>query len=385
MSEEFDVAVVGGGIVGLSAAIAMRQRDFSVAVIDAGALIANIQVPDLRVYAINQASQALFTRLGIWKNLDQTRVSPYSHMHVWDAQSGAHIDFDARMVAQDKLGSIIEESIIKNALLQQASVLGVHLIANKKVSAVRATDHDVQLSADEGMWRAKLLIIADGASSATRQLLNIALTSWPYHQHALVAIVRTEKAHQQTAYQVFNPAGPLAFLPMNDVHQCSIVWSTTAAHVQTLMALAEHDFNQQLQQAFADTLGTCQVLGARHQFPLHMRHAKQYAGARWLLMGDAAHSIHPLAGLGLNLGLADVSAWLATLDASSKPIWSASSLRAYQRQRKHAVWQTILLMDGLKTLFTNPLPPVAALRGLGLQLCDNLPLLKRFFIKQAAG
>jgi len=385
MSERFDIIVVGGGIVGLTAAIAMRQRDFSVAVIDAGAMTMNMAHPDSRVYAINQASQSLLQTLGVWQQLDKSRVSPYSHMHVWDAANGACLDFDARMMGTDKLGAIIEESVIKHALLQQASAEGVVFFPHHRVSAVETTVDEVQVLSDTKVWHASLLMVADGAMSATRQLLDVAVTSWPYHQHAIVATVETELSHQQTAYQVFNADGPLAFLPLSKAHQCSIVWSTTPTHAQTLMALSEDDFNQQLTQAFAAKLGASRLLGTRHLFPLHMRHTRQYSGRRWLLMGDAAHSIHPLAGLGLNVGLADVSAWLANLDASNSPAWSNKVLGAYQRQRKSAVWKIIALMEGLKTLFINPTFPVTTLRGLGLRACNNLPALKRFFIEQAAG
>jgi len=269
--------------------------------------------------------------------------------------------------------------------LKQAEMLGVVFFPQNSVSAVRETADGIEVQCGALVRHAKLLIAADGARSVTRELLGVEVTTWPYHQHALVATVRTEKEHQYTAWQVFNADGPLAFLPMTDPHQCSIVWSTTAAHAQSLRDLPDDEFNQELTQAFAGTLGECHLQSARYQFPLHMRHAQQYTGKHWILMGDAAHSIHPLAGLGLNVGLADVSAWLAILDGGRSATWSAKRLGDYQRQRKHAVWQTIMLMEGLKMLFTNPLPPVVAMRGIGLSICNSMPILKRIFIEQAAG
>ncbi len=385
MNPQFDIIVAGGGIIGLSAAIAMRQRGFSVAIVDAGSLTVDTSAADPRVYALNQASQRLLNDLDIWQKVDKSRISPYSHMHVWDAANGAYIDFDARMIGTNKLGVIVEESIIKQAALQHATQLGIEFFPHSRISAVHSNDSGINLQAESQTWLARLLIVADGAASTTRRLLGVSITSWPYHQNAIVATVSTEKPHESTAWQVFNPNGPLAFLPLINPHQCSIVWSTSTTHAQHLMSLSDAEFSHQLTSAFTTRLGPCEVLGIRHQFPLTMRHAKQYSGSNWLLMGDAAHTIHPLAGLGLNVGLADLTCWLTHLDAQKKHAWSNKILGAYQRERKYAVWQTIALMGGLKTIFANPLLPVTFLRGLGLSACNNLSPLKRLFIEHSSG
>jgi 2-octaprenylphenol hydroxylase len=384
MNPVFDVLVVGGGIVGLSAAIAMKQSGLSVALIDAGELQVNTHQSDPRVYAINQASQSLFQRLGVWDCLDRARLSPYTHMHVWDAANHASIDFDSRMVASDRLGTIIEESVIKEALLKRLKTQDIRVLTQHRVNSIQSMPEHVEIGTDQGTWPAKLLIVADGALSASRQLLGVGLTTWPYHQQAIVALIRTDKAHQKTAYQVFNSDGPLAFLPMADPHLCSIVWSTTSRRSGLLMDLSEDAFAAALTDAFEGHLGACRLEGKRYAFPLHMRHAEQYSGERWLLMGDAAHTIHPLAGLGLNVGLADLSSWLAHLGAHPSQFASKKILGAYQRERKYEVWQMVALMEGLKAIFANPLPPIAALRGLGLRACDHLLPLKRLFIGQAA-
>ncbi|MDI9818973.1 MULTISPECIES: UbiH/UbiF/VisC/COQ6 family ubiquinone biosynthesis hydroxylase [unclassified Legionella] len=384
MSQAFDILIVGGGVVGLTAALAMADRGFSVAVIDATSLRPETDTIDPRVYAINLASEDLFQQLGIWQQLNKERVSPYRSMHVWDAASKAHIDFDTRMVIAPQLGHIVEEAVLKEALLQQARKQAIALFPDSKVETIKQGDDSILVSSNDSRWQGRLLMVADGANSVCRQLLEVPLTSWPYHQQAIVALVDTEKSHQQTAYQVFNPDGPLAFLPLTDEKRCSIVWSTTAVRAKWLMSLPEDEFNRELTCAFAGKLGQASLYGKRHCFPLLMRHAKKYTGKHWLLLGDAAHTIHPLAGLGLNVGLADVASWLSSLEQAGNKL-SAKALGSYQRQRKYAVWQVIALMEGLKTLFLNPLLPVVTLRGLGLQICDRLKPLKRKFIEHAAG
>lgn len=386
MTTSFDVLIIGGGVVGLAAALAMAQRHHSVALIDAAAFDIDDSQPDLRVYAINHASQTLMEKLGAWPMLDKKRLAPYEHMHVWDAASQACIDFDSRLIASSELGTIIEESQLRKALLACLSHYSeVTLFAGQRISNVSCEKDWVTIASEQQSWQGRLLIAADGKGSPARDLLKCTMTTWSYHQQALVARVKTEKTHEKTAWQIFNPDGPLAFLPLADSHECSIVWSTTVNKVNHLMALPAEEFNQQLTQAFAARLGQAELLSTRHQFPLQMRHTQQYAGNNWLLMGDAAHTIHPLAGLGLNVGMADLAALLQLMDEEPNQLPDKRVLQAYQRQRKYEVWQTIAMMDSLKLLFANPLPPFALLRKYGLNFCNMLPFIKRFFIEQAAG
>jgi len=386
MPKSCDVLVVGGGVVGLSAAAAMAARGFKTAVMDAGPLKILSTDKNTRVYAINGASQALLTRLGVWELLDPKIISPYRGMHVWDASNQAEITFDARDAAKAQLGVILEETPLRAALLKRIEALGGQLIPNTRVTACVEEAAGMCVTGEDGSsWNAKLLMVADGANSSTRELLGVSITTWPYDHEALVATVQTEKPHQATAYQVFTPDGPLAFLPLSDPHQCSIVWSQQPERTQALMALEQDKFEAALTQAFENKLGAVTLKSTRFSFPLHMRHVKQYSASKWLLMGDAAHTIHPLAGLGLNVGLADLTAWLALLDKQERGAWSERLLATYQRERKHEVWSVIALMQSIKTMFGASPAPVGALRGLGMRALNRLSPLKRMLVDYASG
>lgn len=376
-----EVLVVGGGVVGLSAAIAMRARGFKTLVLDKNA----IQHATQRVYALNTASINLLKSLQVWQHLDASLLSPYRQMHIWDAANHATLDFAAQTLGKSELGYIIEEDLLKIALLKQCAIDEVRLVSQTEVQHLTQTPDTIIVHADEQTFSTQFLLITDGAESSLRKHLNIPMTTWPYHQHALVTTVRTERAHLKSAYQVFTEDGPLAFLPLNHPHECSIVWSTSQTKTNALMALSDEAFNAMLTTAFENKLGACTLINKRQHFPLHMRHAQKYHGNRWILMGDAAHTIHPLAGLGLNLGLADLNAWLNLIDKHKKALHTSRILDAYQRSRKHAVWQVIALMEVIKMTFANPLSPLQYIRGLGLNTINRLSPLKRLFMTYAAG
>jgi 2-octaprenylphenol hydroxylase len=380
--EPFDIIVIGGGIVGLTAAIAMRQRHFNVLIIDKNAFQPTTQTTK-RVYALNHASIHLLHTLGVWQRCEEMDRSPYRQMHIWDTTNHATLDFDARLQGKSELGFIIEENSLKTALLKQGQEEGVVYQPETEALTLTEKEQCITVKTSRETLSASLVIITDGAQSALHATLNIKITTWPYHQHALIATVNTEKSHQATAYQVFTAEGPLAFLPLKNPYECSIVWSSQKA--TSLATLDEDTFNQTLTTTFENTLGPCKLMSARHLFPLHMRHTQQYHGQRWILMGDAAHTIHPLAGLGLNLGLADLTTWLMLCDQNPKKPFTPKTLGAYQRARKHAAWQIIVLLEALKMIFVNSLTPLSFIRGIGLDVINQLPTLKRLLINYAAG
>lgn len=383
--KEADIVVIGKGIVGLSAAIAMRVRGHQVTLLDSDP--EELIKPAIsRVYAINQASCDLFKNLNVWDHIDKNSLAPYNHMHIWDCTNNQAIDFDSRIIGSNKLGYMLPESAIKQALLIQAKIVGVNLIYDYTVTRVVENSDNICVSdVNNRVWQAKLLIIADGAKSSLRDMLGVKVTSWPYYQQAIVANVVTQKSHKKTAYQVFQPQGPLAFLPMADLKQSSIVWSTTKEHATKLMQITEDEFGIELSNIFGDKLGKVELLSKRFEFPLHMRHVKNYSGSRWILMGDAAHTIHPLAGLGLNVGLADLNTWINVLQQNDYGFSAKRNLNCYQRKRKYALWMVIALMEGLHVLFTNNFLPIMTLRGLGLKFVNQISPLKRLIIEHASG
>lgn len=386
-TEKYEICIVGGGLIGLTATLAMAQKGFSVALIEGGSLACgdNLNKGVNRVYALNALSQALLERLGVWQCVQLSALSPYRNMEIWDVGGEGRIDFDSRMILQKELGYIVEENGLKSALINAlANYPNVHLFPNKKVTHIVSEQKTITLRSDDSIWTASVLMVADGAQSSCRELLKVPITQWSYHQTAIVASVEVEQQHQQTAYQIFHPNEVLAFLPLSQSNHCSIVWSTSPARAKQLMDCSKDTFNANLKQTFQSRLGNVQVIGKRVCFPLRMRHVQQYSDASWLLLGDAAHTLHPFVGWGLNLGFSDLQAWLECLDRVGGNLRSKErALAAYQRQRKYEVWQVIGLLEGLKTLFFNRLPSVPRLRGWGLNTCNRFLPLKQALIAYA--
>lgn len=378
---DYDLAIVGGGIVGLAAALTMYQHGFSVVVLDKAQF--EPQHGD-RVYAINAASKNLFKQINCWDLVSIDELSPYTHMQVWDLLNKAYIDFDISNVSMPELGTIVSESALKNALLAKIKdYTDLVLLPNNQVEKIIPQKNTVTLKTSQNTYNVQLMILADGSMSFCRQLLNIPVTSWPYHQDAITATVHTKKPHANTAYQVFLPDGTLAFLPLANQQKCSIVWSSNRS--KYLLSLEESKFNQEITNALEGKLGQVKIISKCRSFPLKMIHSQVYTGNNWLLMGDALHTVHPLAGLGLNLGLADLKTWSECLKMHKNKLSSRQALGAYQRQRKYEVLRVIAFMQLLKNLFMNPLPPIIALRGVGMSACNYLTPIKRMFIKHAIG
>ncbi|MCC4832533.1 FAD-dependent monooxygenase [Shewanella sp. 10N.7] len=389
-TQTYDVAIVGGGMVGLATAIGLAEANLNVVVIDAGQTEAVSGEPRLRVSAINKASERLLTNLGAWQYIDQARTAPYQKMAVWDKDGLGKIAFDAASISEPSLGAIIENQSISYALAKRTSELtNITHLEGQRLERIAFGERESWLTLDNGEnLSAALVVAADGANSWVRTQCQIPLTFWDYGHHAIVATIRTSQPHEDTARQVFLADGPLALLPLYEDNLCSIVWSVSPQEAERLLALSPEEFSKALTAASDGRLGICELVSERQSHPLRMRYARHFARHRLLLAGDAAHTIHPLAGQGVNLGFLDAASIIETvseLHDAGKDLGDYANLRALERWRKAEAIEMISAMEGFKRLFAGSNPVKKALRDLGLNLIDNVAGLKTVFIKQAIG
>jgi 2-octaprenylphenol hydroxylase len=398
---EFDVVIVGAGIAGGALVRALAQQDLRLALVEARPVTAALEAPavgldgfDSRVSAITPASQSLLQSLGVWESITATRACPYRQMHVWDGEGSASIDFDAGELDAPVLGHIIENRVLTGALLEdidQRSELTVFSPARLQNLQREATGA-CRLQLEDGReLTCQLLVAADGALSRVRQLADFRTREWDYGHHALVASVETERYHQATAYQRFMTTGPLAFLPLasqGDRHYSSIVWSAKPDLAESLQALSDEEFCAELGRSFEHRLGGIRAVSPRFAFPLRQRHAIDYVQPGIALVGDAAHTIHPLAGQGINLGLLDVAALSEELSRAlgrGHSIGAMDVLSRYQRRRKGENMLMMTAMDGFKRLFEEQSLPLRWLRNTGMRLVGRAGPLKQQLMRHAMG
>ena len=385
---DFDVLVVGAGMVGASAALMLARKGWRVGVVERQPL-ASLRPPaaddpyDLRVSAISPASRALLSRLGVWPSLDAGRVCDYSQMRVWHQGGRAELHFDSALLATARLGSIVENRLLQAALVSQLQAQPqVHLLAGSGVRRIEQDADTVRLCSESGEEvSARLLIAADGRESAVREQLKFPLWRGAYRQRAIVANVDTVRGHGHTAWQRFLETGPLAFLPLAN-GQCSIVWSADEERAQALMDLDDEAFRLELGAAFEQRLGEVTGVSQRAAFDLGWHAAERWLDGRVLLIGDAAHGVHPLAGQGVNLGFGDVELLERLLPAGGDP-FQRRPLRRFERQRKAETFSATQLFSGLKWIYGQPRPEMARLRDLGMSLVDRQTMLKRWIVSNA--
>ena len=343
---------------------------------------------DLRVSAITRASQRIFEALGVWSAMQARRAFPFREMHVWEAP-GKEMHFDSADLSEPYLGHIIENSVISAALYDGiASQENLQCLFGRRCRRLERVADAWQLQLDDDtLVQAPLLVGADGSRSWLRQQAQITVRGWDYDHAAVVTYVKTEQPHQDTAWQRFVNRGPLAFLPMADGYS-SIVWSTQPDNATRLCELTETAFAEELASAFAMRLGRISEVGPRAMYPLRFLMTEQYVKEGIALIGDAAHTMHPLAGQGVNLGLLDAAALAEVLhDAvqARRPIASLTTLRRYERWRRSENLGMLVMVDQIQRLFGNDQPLLRWLRTTGMDLVGRLPLLKDEIIEHAMG
>jgi 2-octaprenylphenol hydroxylase len=387
----FDIVIVGGGTVGLTQALALKNSGLSVAIVESHVSQAMPNGdPQLRVSALTLASENILHNLGAWQHLDADRLCSYVDMQVWDQDSFGKIAFSANQVEKKQLGHIVENQAIRHSLWIQAQISRhIELITPKKIQQLVFGQQECFITLDDNsQLSARLVIGADGANSVVKKQANLAQTFWDYDQNAIVATVKTVLPHNNTARQVFTATGPLAFLPLWDVHHCSIVWSQDVSKATELLQLSVEEFNKSLTAAFDCTLGICELVSDRQSYPLKMRYTRQWVGNRVAVIGDAAHTIHPLAGQGANLGILDAAALaeqIMTLVEQDKDFGLAKNLRPFERWRKTEAVKMVAAMEGFKRLFAGNQPVKKLIRDTGLSLANHSSFTKQKIIQHAMG
>lgn len=412
-AKHFDVVIVGAAIAGASLAVALSGNGLSIALIEAQSLeapvlpaVCDLQNFDPRVSALTPRSQGFLSSIGAWDAIAAYRLCTYRHMTVWDAQGTGQIDFDQSEVDAAALGHIVENRSIVSALLARVhaatdiTVLSSQALekctrlddAEPVSQGVPASTAQIELQLSSGsMLQTELLVAADGAMSQVRQLLDFETREWDYGHRAIVTTIETTRSHQHTAWQSFSPTGPLALLPLpgdENHHYCSVVWSQLDTQADHLLALEDAEFCRALQAAAENRLGDVVACSSRFAFPLRQRHAVDYVQAGVALIADAAHTIHPLAGQGINLGLQDVAVLAKEILAAYERgicVGQLDVLQRYQRQRKGENLLMMTAMDGFKHLFEQQALPLRWLRNAGMRGINSLLPIKQQLMRHAMG
>ncbi len=386
----YDVLIVGSGTVGAALACALGNSLLKVSVLDRAPSAVPGPEYDRRVSAITLASQAFFENTGAWEGMVRQRVSPVREMQIWSEDGSGSVHFNAAEIGEPGLAWIIENSVIQSALHERLhQFTNVHYLSPIEVAQISLADEGVTVTLKDGRaLRTRVLVGADGADSEVRLVTGIETRSLNLDQKGLVATVTTEKPHAQIARQRFLATGPLAFLPLDEPNTCSIVWSADTARADQLLALDDPAFLVTLQASIGDVLGKIRTVSQRVAFPLTLSHAKAYTAPHVALIGDAAHTVHPLAGQGVNLGILDAACLAEVLLEASvkqKYIGAQAVLRRYERWRKGDNLAMVSITGAFRYLFGNNLPLVSPLRNLGLDLTNAATPVKNFIMRRASG
>ena len=389
----FDCVVVGGGMVGAASALSLAELGLTVAVVEQAAPKAySVEQPfDLRVSAISLASEHLLRQLGAWQQLVDWRCCPYQKLGVWE-QAFAYTEFNAEDIKQSHLGHIVENRLLQLSLWQKLEHhTNITLFCPETLNAVNQNPEYVELALSQSKIRAKLLVAADGANSKVRQLVNIGITGWDYQQSAMLINVETKAAQENITWQQFFETGPVAMLPLAGNSEiggyASLVWYHQREEIKRLASLTNSQLQKEITDNFPQRLGEVKVID-KAAFPLTRRHANHYHKGRVVLLGDAAHTINPMAGQGVNLGFKDVTG-LNTMIAnaiSNSDCWHDPSVLArYEKQRRKDNLLMMSTMDALYSAFSHPSPMIKTARNVGLLFANKVPFFKNKALAYACG
>lgn len=380
-------AVVGAGVVGLTMSLMLAKNQHTLSLFDNHDISPKIltDYPTSRVIALNEGSISLFKSLDVWPDIEKNRFCAYGSMHVWDANSGGELAFNASEVLAQSLGIIIEEQVLKNALIEKLKTFkAVSFYPKSQIQAISHQQHGLSLQVDGKIHDFNALFAADGANSFIRKALGISQKRAAYGQKSIVCTVFHQHSHNHSAKQVFTPHGPLAFLPLFNENLSSIVWSLDDEKFNEINQLDDTSFIDALNDAFLQKLMVSEIKGKRMHFPLIRRQAIDYYQKKVVLLGDAACGIHPLAGQGMNLGLKEVALLQSLYQKNKANFFSEETFLNYQRQSQAHNQKMLWSMDFLKSFFSknNHLPKV--MRKAGMRLVGG-GLAKRFLINLARG
>ncbi len=390
MNKEFDVVIVGGGMVGAAVACGLGGTALKVAVVEQAIpeAFSEGQAHDLRVSALSLASKTILESVGVWSGVLSRRSCPFRRMRVWETSGDT--EFNSDDINLPELGFIVENRVTQLALLERLLEFdNVELIAPatiKKINYSVTGQTTLQLQ-DGGEIQTKMLVAADGGNSRVRQAVGLGVTSWDYKQHAMVIYIETGYEQQDITWQRFVPSGPQAFLPLTGSYG-SIVWYNSADEVRRLKSLSNEELIAELTATFPDCLGKVkQVLGVA-SFPLKRQHAQQYVKQGVALVGDAAHMINPLAGQGVNIGLLDAAALAEVLvEAREKgeEIGDVTVLKRFEKMRRNENLRMMTVMDVFYRVFSNDVLPLKFFRNLGLGLAERISPVKNKVMRMAIG
>ncbi len=386
-----DVLVVGGGLVGASLALALGRAGLDVAIVEAHPFRLNEQPNyDERSIALAQGSQRIFTGMGLWHSLHDA-VCPIHTIHVSDRGHFGFTRLKREQEGVEALGYVASARLLGNTLIQALEMTEVRLLAPAQLEKFQVENAQVRVTLSLGgkpvECRTRLLVAADGVQSQVREQLGIKTRQWDYGQTAIIANVTPDQPHNHVAYERFTDTGPMALLPLNDNH-CSLVWTLRTGQVDEMMALDDVAFLARLQARFGYRLGRFTKVGTRYAYPLQLLRAKQSTAQRLALIGNAVHTLHPIAGQGFNLGLRDVAALAeVVIDAQRRgdDIGGADVLQRYADWRQTDQRRVVAFTDGMVRLFSQTFPPLAGLRDAGMLALDLCPPAKRAFGRLTMG